>query len=101
MLSLLLLIGRSPPRRLLLFLDRKEAKDQVGKKASLPHKAFALQTRQNHGLESFALLRSLIAPPFSKISYAPATHRPPSFCPLSPEAVLPTGEDEKKILLIS
>ena len=42
-------------------LDRKEAKDQVGKKASLPHKAFALQTRQNHGLESFAPLRSLIA----------------------------------------
>jgi hypothetical protein len=40
-------------------LDQKEAKNQVSKKASLPHIAFAPQTVQNHGLESFALLRSL------------------------------------------
>ena len=94
-------IRRSPPRRLLVFrcglffkvlkratpfsLDRKEAKDQVGKKASLPHKAFALQTRQNHGLESFAPLRSLIGPRFCKISYALAVtqghHRSARFRP--------------------
>jgi hypothetical protein len=57
--------------------------------------AFALQTGQNHGLESFALLPFALCPRFSKISYAPAAHNPPSFCPLSPEAVLPTGELRK------
>jgi len=56
-------------------LDRKEAKDQVGKNASLPHKAFALQTGQNHGLESFAPLAFALPLRFSKISYAPATHK--------------------------
>jgi hypothetical protein len=54
-------------------------------------RAFALQSGQNHGLESFAPLHSLIALRFSKISYALPRTRPPSFCPLSPEAVLPTG----------
>jgi hypothetical protein len=54
-------------------LDQKVTKNQVSKKASLPHKAFALQTRQNHGLESFALLTFAPTPRFSKISYAPAT----------------------------
>jgi hypothetical protein len=72
-------------------LDQKVTKNQVSKKASLPHKAFALQTRQNHGLESFALLTFAPTPRFSKISYAPATHKATSFCPFSPEAVLPTG----------
>jgi hypothetical protein len=53
--------------------------------------AFAPQIGQNHGLESFALCaRSL--PRFCKISYALAAHRPPLFCPLSPEAVLPDTE---------
>ncbi|MBD1394162.1 hypothetical protein IDJ76_13720 [Mucilaginibacter sp. ZB1P21] len=36
-------------------LDTKEAKDQVSRKAFLPHKAFALQTGQNHGAATFAL----------------------------------------------
>ncbi|QHS57373.1 hypothetical protein GWR56_18180 [Mucilaginibacter sp. 14171R-50] len=35
-------------------LETKEAKIQVSKKASLPHKAFTPQTGQNHGLEAFA-----------------------------------------------
>jgi hypothetical protein len=39
----------------------------------LPHRAFAPQTGQNHGLESFAPLRSLIVPRFCKISYALAS----------------------------
>ena len=30
---------------LFFFLDKKEAKNQVGRKASLPHRAFALQIR--------------------------------------------------------
>ncbi|WP_256540455.1 hypothetical protein [Mucilaginibacter aquariorum] len=55
--------------------DQKVTKNQVGKKASLPHKAFALQIGQNHGLESFSPLRSLIGPRFSKISYAPTAHK--------------------------
>jgi hypothetical protein len=82
--------AQSPRIGFFFLLDQKEAKNQVGKKASLPHKAFSLQTGQNHGLESFALLSFAHCPRFSKISYALATHNPPSFCPLSPEAVLPT-----------
>ncbi|WP_299466953.1 hypothetical protein [Mucilaginibacter sp.] len=53
--------------------------------------AFALQTGQNHGLESFAPLRSLVARASAKFPMPLPRTRPPSFCPLSPEAVLPTG----------
>ena len=49
--------------------------NQVSRKASLPaglrttpHSAFALQTRQNHGLLNFALLRSLVAPLLQKVA---------------------------------
>jgi hypothetical protein len=59
-----------------VLLDQKVTKIQVSKKASLPHKAFALQNGQNHGLESFAPLAFALFPRFSKISYAPATRKP-------------------------
>jgi hypothetical protein len=52
--------AHSPRKGFFFFLDEKEAKNQVGKKASSPHQAFTPQTGQNHGLESFALLRSLL-----------------------------------------
>jgi hypothetical protein len=65
--------AHSPRNGFFFFLDEKEAKNQVGKKASLPHRAFALQINQNHGLESFALLPLALCPRFSKISYAPTT----------------------------
>jgi hypothetical protein len=32
------------------FLDKKVTKNQVNRKASLPHLAFTLQIKQNHGL---------------------------------------------------
>jgi hypothetical protein len=50
----------------------------------------ALQTGQNHGLESFALLAFALTLSFSKIPMPLPRTRPPLFCPLSPEAVLPT-----------
>ncbi|WP_299469509.1 hypothetical protein [Mucilaginibacter sp.] len=46
--------------------------------------AFAPQTGQNHGLESFAPLAFALCPRFCKISYAPATqghHRSARFRP--------------------
>jgi hypothetical protein len=57
-------------------------------KCFFAHRAFALQTGQNHGLESFALLAFAPVPCFSKISYARSaqTHhrsarfRPKLFC---------------------
>jgi hypothetical protein len=62
-------------------------------------RAFAPQTGQNHGLESFALLA------FASLSSASAKFpmplprtRTPSFCPLSPEAVLPTRGRKEEIL---
>jgi hypothetical protein len=51
-------------------LDQKVTKNQVSRKASLPHMAFALQTNQNHGLHLSAPLR--FAQPYAsaKICYA-------------------------------
>ncbi|MFD0748759.1 hypothetical protein ACFQZS_01310 [Mucilaginibacter calamicampi] len=39
-----------PRKPLFFFLDKKEPKNQVSREASLPHRAFALQIRKNHGL---------------------------------------------------
>jgi hypothetical protein len=47
---------------LFFLLDQKEPKNQVSREASLPHMAFALQIRQNLGLQTIALLRSLKQP---------------------------------------
>jgi hypothetical protein len=57
------MIRRSLPRGYYFFLDKKVAKNQVSKEASLSHKAFALQIRQNLGCYIFTLLalRSLPA----------------------------------------
>jgi hypothetical protein len=52
--------------------------------------AFAPQTGQNHGLESFAPLRPLTPTSSAKVPMPLPRTRPPSFCPLSPEAVLLT-----------
>ncbi|MDN3582860.1 hypothetical protein [Mucilaginibacter flavus] len=49
--------------------------------------AFALQNGQNLGWDYFALARFV---PTAKTPYALPTHSPASFCPFSPEAVLPT-----------
>jgi hypothetical protein len=51
-------------------LDQKVKKNQVSIKASLPHTAFALQIRQNLGLQTIALLRSLNAGASANICYA-------------------------------
>ena len=74
-------------------LDTKETKNQVSRKASSPHKAIALQIRQNLGCYIFTLLSLCTCLcPSVKICYAlPLRTRPPSFCLLSPEAVLLTG----------
>jgi len=48
---------RSVAAGLLYFLlDQKVTKNQVSRKASLPHMAFALQIRQNLGPDDFAPL---------------------------------------------
>jgi hypothetical protein len=78
------------------FLDEKEAKNQVGKKASLPHMAFTLQSRQNHRPESFTPLRSL-CPRFCKISYVLATPQTTIVLPAFARSCFDDGE---RILLI-
>jgi hypothetical protein len=40
------------------FVATKVTKKAVSRKASLPHRAFALQISQNHGLQNVAPLRS-------------------------------------------
>jgi hypothetical protein len=55
---------------LFFLLDQKEPKNQVSRKASLPHSAFTLQIRQNLGLQTIALLRSLNSHAPANICYA-------------------------------
>jgi len=63
----------------------------VSRKASLPPRAFALQIRQNDGLQNLALLSFAQSPRFSKYCYALPAHGPALFCLISPEAFLLTG----------
>jgi hypothetical protein len=60
--------------------------------ASLPHKAFALQISQNHGLQSFCP-DPHDSRPLQKFAMPLQPHWPPLFCPLSPEAFLLTRGD--------
>jgi hypothetical protein len=62
------------------FLDKKVTKNQVSKKASFRTWPLPCKITQNHGLQSFALLRSLYCLRFCKICYAlPVTHGPHCF----------------------
>jgi hypothetical protein len=78
-------------------LDQKVTKNQVSRKASLPHKAFARQITQNLGPDDFALRLKADTrhPGFSKILMPLQPHNPTSFCLISPEAVLLTGKHYK------
>jgi len=77
------------------FVATKVTQKAVSREASLPHEAFALQIKQNHGLQLFCptsfahfpALQQKLAMPFQP-------HKPPLFCPLSSEAVLLTGEEK-------
>jgi hypothetical protein len=55
-------------------LDRKEAKDQVSKEASSPHRPLP-RNRQNHGPEIFCLLRPRWPLASAKVSNAPAARK--------------------------
>jgi hypothetical protein len=72
-------------------LDQKVTKNQVSRKAFLPHLAFALQIRQNLGCKILPhFVRSL--PPLQQILLCPCSRTwPTSFCLISPEAVLLKG----------
>jgi hypothetical protein len=71
--------AQSPRVGFVLFLDKKNQKSSHQEgffarcPAHYPPLAFALQTRQNHGLLNFAPLHSLISPASAKSSYAPLT----------------------------
>jgi hypothetical protein len=80
-------------------LIQKVAKNQVIRNASLPHKAIALQNQSKPGLLPFHAASLAHVPRFSKKPLCPAiTHRPPSFCLISSEAVLLTGKKDNFFL---
>src|SRR4051794_33857936 len=54
-------LGRAGP---VTFVATKVTKKACSRKASLPHKAFALQNGQNHGLQLFC--PAFTSPPFCK-----------------------------------
>jgi hypothetical protein len=79
------------------FVATKVTKKAVSREASLPHMAFALQTRQNHGLLLFCPTSFARFPTLQqKLAMPLQPHEPPSFYPISPEAVLLTGKKNKK-----
>jgi hypothetical protein len=62
-------------------------------KCFFAHLAFALQIGQNHGLQLFCATSFAHFPVLQqKLAMPLLPHRPPLFCPLSPEAYLLTGE---------
>jgi hypothetical protein len=69
-------------------------------KGFFAHQAFALQTMQNHGLESFAPLAFAHSPRFSKISYAPAAHKATIVLPAFARSCFADTGEEKKILSV-
>jgi hypothetical protein len=72
------------------FVATKVTKKAFSRNASLPHLAFALQIRQNHGLQNVAPLRSLY-PTLQQLLLCPFRRTgPPLFCLISSEAVLLT-----------
>jgi hypothetical protein len=79
-------------------LDQKVTKNQVSKNASMPHRAFAPQTGQNQGLESFARLRSLM-PSFYKISYALATLKATIVLPVFARSCFADRREERRNLV--
>jgi hypothetical protein len=77
---------------------------QSNQKSSQQRGFFAAQglcpaNQAEPGLQTIAPLRSLKSITSANICYALQPHRPPLFCPLSPEAYLLTGK-EKEILII-
>ena len=88
-------LGRGRAR---YFCRHKSTQKGFQQKCFFAHKAFAPQINQNHGLQLFALLRSLNSASSAKLAMPLQPHSPPSFCPLSPEAYLLTG---KKFLFLT
>jgi hypothetical protein len=74
-------------------LDQKVTKNQVSRKASLPHRAFALQVRQNLGLQTIAQLRSLNSCASANICYALPTEQATI---VLPDFTRSCSADEKK-----
>jgi hypothetical protein len=70
-------------------LDTKEAKNQVSKKASLPHTP-VLQIGQNHGLQNLAPTSFALIPSFRQVLLCPYSPPANPFCPISSKAFLLT-----------
>jgi hypothetical protein len=79
------------------FVATKVTKKAVTRNASLPHIAFALQTRQNQGCNYFAPLRSHISQRFSKNLLCPTTAQATIVLPAFARSC--SADGKKKILL--
>jgi len=96
-------LSRSWPRGLVTFGAPKVTQNALSRNASLPHKAFALQIRENLGCNLFAGLTFLSPTLHAKICYALQPHRATIVFPdfgrsLSAEEKKQT---QKKILICS
>ncbi|MGN8071200.1 hypothetical protein [Mucilaginibacter sp. 22184] len=76
------------------FVATKVTKKAVTRNASLPHRAFTLQTGQNQGCNYFAPLRSLIFLRFSKNLLCPASAQATIVLPAFARSCSVDGEEE-------
>ncbi|MGF7038411.1 hypothetical protein [Mucilaginibacter lappiensis] len=68
-------------------------------KCFFAHKAFALQTSQNHGLLNLAATSFAQSSASARFANAPAITQSIMFCPLSAEAYLLTGRTMVRIAI--
>jgi hypothetical protein len=87
-----------PRKGFYFLLDQKATKNQVGKKASLPHGPLPCKADRTTGWNLLPPLRSLIAPCFSKISYALATHKATIVLPVFARSCFADPEEKNPAL---
>jgi len=78
-----------------LLCSHKVTKGLVTRNASLPHKAFTLQTGQNHGLQLFALLRTLNSASSAKLAMPFPAAPPIIVLPAFTRSLSADGEEER------
>jgi hypothetical protein len=80
-------------------LTRQSNQSACQRKGFFAREAFALQSRQNHGLQNVTPLRSLKAHASATIAMPYPARGPELFCRLSAEAVSLTGDGNANYVL--
>ena len=92
------IVERSIAAKAVTFVATKVTKKAVSREASL-RTGLCPAKRTEPGLQLFCATSFALSIASAKTCYAPHPHRPPLFCPFSPEAYLLTGKRKSDIKL--